>query len=612
MIEDPPSSRAVAPRRAGPTNWAARRNRLLSPEGHGYGAPVSRAGSLILLAGLLVAGVGLLPAAPAAAADPTTLTIAADADVEVRQDSPAANYGTRVTMGVDASPVRQAFVRFPLTGTAGREITRVRLRMYQVDASRTGGTVLRVPSADWTEAITWNTKPAMEGAGLATFGAVAAATAYELDLPLSSVTGDGSISFGLTSTSSDGADWATRESANPPTLIIDLAPAVPTGPAGPAPAVLTQVAGPSEASSSPTYYASNHRLGRTAAGRLLTVHGRHATGVQLAWRDPGSSTWSRATTGSVTDGLVLSGTGTGDWPASLAVGRGADGREFAVVTWSKPNFGSVGPVAIRVLTALDAPTGPQVGGIITLSTPPLGAARADVGIELAPDGTASVLLTWSERTAPNTYALRSAWLDNPTGPAPALTAPAMLFQDTSASRTATVASTPAGVRVAARADGGRLRVFGHDPSAPRDQWWSTGAGVALPTGAYPSAAGLPSGDVLVTAQRDTAQAIVAVQRFGGPGTVPATVLEMAGYADPAVASDASGAWLVAVRLSDGLVVSRSASPSGVWSTADQIELGAEGGGGHAWPSVLGGAKRELVVRGPGSSSTRSSVLAAER
>jgi hypothetical protein len=118
--------------------------------------------------------------------------------------------------------------------------------------------------------------------------------------------------------------------------------------------------------------------------------------------------------------------------------------------------------------------------------------------------------------------------------------------------------------------------------------------------------------VLVAADRDTTQGIISLQRFAGPGQVPATVVELQGYSQPAIASDSAGAWLVAVRRSDGFVVSRSAPPSGAWSSVDQVEVGSEGGGGHTWPSVLGGADRRLVVRGPGSSSSRSSVLAVER
>jgi hypothetical protein len=335
--------------------------------------------------------------------------------------------------------------------------------------------------------------------------------------------------------------------------------------------------------------------------------------VQLAWKDRGVPEWAHATTGDVADGQLLSGTGTGDWPASITVARAADGRETALVVWGGQNFGAVRPLQLRALTDLDSPAGPTVGPLVTLANPPLGVARPDIGTERGPDGQVRVVVTWTERTSDSTYALMVGWLDDYLLPRPTLVSRTVLFSDGSASKSGTVAATPVGARVAARAGGGRLRVFGHDSSAAPTEWWSTAAGVVTSTGAYPSAVGLPSGDVLVTAARDIAQGIVTVQRFKGSAQVPTTEFEMQGYAQPAIAQDGSGVRLVAIRLADGFVISRAASSTGVWETVDRVAIGSEAGGNHSWPSVLNGSSGGLrfVVRGPTQSVNRSAVLAYE-
>ena len=63
---------------------------------------------------------------------------------------------------------------------------------------------------------------------------------------------------------------------------------------GPAPVDgLSSLASSSVGSSEPTYYTGNSRLAVTRGGRLLAVHGRHTSGVQLAWRDPACSSADR-------------------------------------------------------------------------------------------------------------------------------------------------------------------------------------------------------------------------------------------------------------------------------------------------------------------------------
>jgi acid phosphatase type 7 len=74
--------------------------------------------------------------------------------------------------------------------------------------------------------VTWATAPATDGPILATLGAVAKETWYEVDLT-SLVAGDGTVGVAVTSGSSDGAGWSTREGplTQRPQLVVECAAA---------------------------------------------------------------------------------------------------------------------------------------------------------------------------------------------------------------------------------------------------------------------------------------------------------------------------------------------------------------------------------------------------
>ena len=139
-----------------------------------------------------------------------------------RRDAAHDSFGTSSQFEVDTSPQSQSFVRFRVAGIAGRPVRAVRLRMYQRDASKTGGRVFSMTSNSWLESMTWNTRPAIDGAKLAEFGAVSAGNWYEVPLAPGAVTADGLVSLGLDSTSSDGAAWGSRTYTNKPQLQVDV------------------------------------------------------------------------------------------------------------------------------------------------------------------------------------------------------------------------------------------------------------------------------------------------------------------------------------------------------------------------------------------------------
>jgi hypothetical protein len=166
----------------------------------------------------------------------TTLTFAAAADAEVAQATPTAALGGAAKLGSDGDPVRQALLRFTVSGVVG-SVTSAKLRCFATNGSTQGPSLFATTGA-WTEAaVTWNTRPAATGAALATLGAVTPSTWIELDAT-SAVRGNGTFDFALIPTSTDSIECNAREAAtNRPELVLTVA----------APAIACPAAFPREA-----------------------------------------------------------------------------------------------------------------------------------------------------------------------------------------------------------------------------------------------------------------------------------------------------------------------------------------------------------------------------
>ncbi|WP_308258283.1 CBM96 family carbohydrate-binding protein [Saccharothrix obliqua] len=160
---------------------------------------------------------------PAAAAATTTFTPSADTYVD--NSATGTNYGASGQLGVDDSPVKRLFLRFTVSGVPG-SVTAAKLRLHTDDVSGaqspSGGTFKAVSDTTWSETgVTWNNQPAIDGPTLGSLGAVSRNAWYEVDVT-SYVTGNGTFGFGVTSSSTDGADFDSREtgSATAPQLVL--------------------------------------------------------------------------------------------------------------------------------------------------------------------------------------------------------------------------------------------------------------------------------------------------------------------------------------------------------------------------------------------------------
>lgn len=553
--------------------------------------------------GIVVAlALAVLPATAAAG----TWEFVSHADTYVDASAPTVAYGTASGVYVDASPAKVSYLRFDVSGLAGRTVTGVRLRMRSRESSVSGGRVFALSPSGWDEATTHATRPAIQGAPLATIGTVATDIVYEVDLG-ASVTGDGTYAFAIDSTSSDSARWASRESVGAPKLLVDATDIGITNDG------LSEVSDGASGSSSPTYYTSNHRLAKTAGGRLLAVHGRHAQGVALKWRDAETS-WRSASVGQNAFGLLLAGSGTGDWPASIAVGRDAAGEEHAWVVWARTSYTYGKAVEIARLTDLDDPSGPTIGPVSIIDAPAAGAYRADIGVEHGADGVDRGAVVWTRKTAGGSFEVVSGWFEDLASDEPVVGNRSVLLAATNHARYGTLEPTAAGMRAVVRDNSSYIRVYAHDLAAPLSDW-TTAGGDNLTVGS-PSAVALDSGALLVAFETSEKNRELRVQPFPATGQAsPPAEVTLAGYIQPALASDGTRAWLVMVRVADGRVVSRAYDPTTGWSATDRVEIGAEGGGKHFYPSTLRRTDGRLrfLVQGPGTSSTSATaVLAFQR
>ena len=168
----------------------------------------------------------------APSADAATVTLTPVADTTVNASAPTTTAGSASQLTVDGSPVNQVFVRFDL-GTVTGTVQSARLRLHVDTAnnagSPAGGVVATTSNTTWPEATTnWNTRPAIDGAMLATMGAVTRRAWVETNVTAVAVAGT-VVSFAVSSTNADAAIYDSRETGSTaPQLILTTAASVTT------------------------------------------------------------------------------------------------------------------------------------------------------------------------------------------------------------------------------------------------------------------------------------------------------------------------------------------------------------------------------------------------
>jgi hypothetical protein len=183
------------------------------------------------------------PTATVSAGLPLIFTPVADAYVNA--GNLGNNYGQSTSLRADASPDVHSYLRFSVQGLGGSPITQARLWVYAKNSSSLGISANAVPDDSWDElVVNYSNAPAL-GSILDSSGVFSAGDWVELDVT-SYVTGEGSYSFGLTTSSNTSLSFSSRESStNAPQLILSFSPLTPM-PTATASATLTNTPLPSD------------------------------------------------------------------------------------------------------------------------------------------------------------------------------------------------------------------------------------------------------------------------------------------------------------------------------------------------------------------------------
>jgi hypothetical protein len=164
-----------------------------------------------------VLDAGVTPGEAGPGTKPVATTFAAVADTYVEQSNASTNFGGSTTLYLDQAPDQQVLLRFSVAGLAG-PVSSAKLRLYVINPSSDGPALYRTSDAWQEHSVTWNTRPSPMGAAIKDLAAVSTGW-LSIDVT-SAVTGNGTYSFLLIPTSTDGVDFSSKETSNQPQLIV--------------------------------------------------------------------------------------------------------------------------------------------------------------------------------------------------------------------------------------------------------------------------------------------------------------------------------------------------------------------------------------------------------
>src|SRR5438128_12483028 len=160
----------------------------------------------------------------------TTLTFNSTADTYVDSGSTTKNFNSSTILRAAASPTRISYLRFAVTGVSGRQVQHARLRLGVSTGAAAGGTVHLISNNTWSEtAVTFNTRPTVDGSGLQTLGAVTTGATVEFTLD-GAITADGTYNLAIDSSNSAtvGYNSSLATSGQKPQLVLTVAAQAPT------------------------------------------------------------------------------------------------------------------------------------------------------------------------------------------------------------------------------------------------------------------------------------------------------------------------------------------------------------------------------------------------
>lgn len=153
---------------------------------------------------------------------PSTFTFVTVADSYVDESSPTTIRGASSLLRVDGSPLRYSYLRFNVEGVPST-VTQATLRVYANSSSSAGYDVHQVSDNTWDEATLNFTNAPPFGPVEASSGSFSAGLWTEVDVTLL-ISGDGTYNLALTTPHTTAISFGSRESINPPELIITIGP----------------------------------------------------------------------------------------------------------------------------------------------------------------------------------------------------------------------------------------------------------------------------------------------------------------------------------------------------------------------------------------------------
>jgi acid phosphatase type 7 len=159
----------------------------------------------------------------AQAAGDTQLIFTPVADAYTNQSLPSTNYGGSIQIRIDGSPLVYSYLRFNISGLAGRAISKATIQIFANSSLISGGyQVHPVSDNTWAEStITYANAPSF-GTSLATSETIKSGQWIQTDIT-SLISGEGLISLALTDPSLTAVSLASRETKTyAPKLTITL------------------------------------------------------------------------------------------------------------------------------------------------------------------------------------------------------------------------------------------------------------------------------------------------------------------------------------------------------------------------------------------------------
>jgi hypothetical protein len=155
---------------------------------------------------------------------PRLRTFVAAADAKVDAANPNDNYGSRMTLRVDAKPMVRSYLRFEVRRLPGKVRSAV-LQVWANSRQRPGYQVHRLGGVPWSEATsTFANQPtgAIDATRLGSSGPVAASSWTSVDVTALLDGGEGTRSLVLQTTGATGLSLASREdTAHAPRLVVE-------------------------------------------------------------------------------------------------------------------------------------------------------------------------------------------------------------------------------------------------------------------------------------------------------------------------------------------------------------------------------------------------------